>query len=91
MNLSSIVKQTENSVSCEIEEQTVLLNVEAGKYHGFNEVASKIWQIIESPVKVNQICDQLIHEFDISREQCELEVLGFLKQLNDAGLIMLND
>ena len=91
MNLSSVVHQMANSVSCDIEEQTVLLNVEAGKYHGFNEVASKIWQLIESPVTINQICDQLIDEFDVSKERCESEVLGFLKQLNDAGLITLND
>lgn len=90
MNLSSIVQQTENSVSCEIEEQTVLLNVEAGKYHGFNEVASKIWQLIETPLTISQICDQLIDEFDISKEQCESEVVVFLKRLNDAGLITLS-
>ncbi|MCY7296708.1 lasso peptide biosynthesis PqqD family chaperone [Alteromonas sp. a30] len=91
MNLSSIIQQTENAVSCEIEDQTVLLNIEAGKYHGFNEVASRIWQIIEAPMKISQICDQLMQEFDISEAQCKSEVLGFLKQLNDAGLITIND
>lgn len=91
MNSRSIVKQAENSVSCEIEEQTVLLNVEAGKYHGFNEVASKIWQAIESPVSVKHICENLLDEFDISKEQCESEVLGFLKQLNNAGLITISE
>lgn len=91
MKLSSVVQQTENSVSCEIDEQTVLLNVDAGKYHGFNEVASRIWQLIESPMKINQICDQLINEFEISKEQCEVEVVAFIKQLNEAGLVTLKD
>jgi len=91
VNLSSVVQQTESSVSCEIEDQIVLLNVDAGKYHGFNDVASKIWQIIEAPASVNQICERLMDEFAISKEQCEAEVLDFLKQLNDTGLIKFND
>lgn len=91
MNLSATVQQTPSAVSCEIEEQTVLLNVDAGKYHGFNEVASRIWQMIESPIKIDQVCDQLIQEFDISKEQCESDVLRFLQHLNESGLVTLND
>ena len=91
MNLSTIIQQNDNSVSCEIEEQTVLLNVEAGKYHGFNEVASRIWQLIESPVQVSDICNALTAEFEVSDEECKAEVLSFLDKLASAGLISTRD
>lgn len=90
MNLTSCVQQAENSVCCEIEERTVLLNVVAGKYHGFNEVATRIWQLLSGPIEINKICDELVSEFDISREQCEAEVLEFLQKLKAAELISVN-
>jgi hypothetical protein len=84
------VQQAENSVCCEIEDRTVLLNVAAGKYHGFNEVATRIWQLISAPRTVNSICDELMSEFDISQEQCEAEVVEFLQKLKAAELITIS-
>lgn len=87
MDLNSLVIRNENSVFCEIENQTVLLNVDAGKYHGFNEVASRIWQLIAEPIKVSQLCEVLGEEFEVTNEKCEEEVIRFLTKLNDANLI----
>ena len=87
MNSSTIVQQVQNTVSCEIDDQTVLLNIEAGKYHGFNEVASLIWQIIETPTSIDTICGQLREKFEVSEHQCQSDLIAFLKGLKKSGLI----
>jgi Coenzyme PQQ synthesis protein D (PqqD) len=89
MELSSIVQQNDNSVFCEIEDQTVLLNVVAGKYHGFNEAASRIWQLISTPIEIRKICDELTNEFLISQKECQAETLQFLEKLKEIDLIVV--
>jgi len=87
MDTNNIVKQSDALVSCEIGEQIASLNVESGKYHSFNEVASRIWQIIETPTAVSKVCDVLASEYDIDLKKCEEEVLLFLDQLQAESLV----
>lgn len=90
MKLTSCVQQNDNSVFCELDQQTVLLNVAAGKYHGFNEVASRIWQLMSDAIEVSKLCDELATEFEVPREKCETEVLVFLQNLKNAELISVS-
>jgi hypothetical protein len=71
--------------------EVVMLSVEQGKYFGLNEIAAAIWERIEHPIGVDALCDSLRHDFDVSREQCEAEVLAFLDQLSAKGLIRVMD
>tara|TARA_R110002167_G_scaffold81834_8_gene223684 strand:+ start:2201 stop:2476 length:276 start_codon:yes stop_codon:yes gene_type:complete len=87
MDINTIVKQGDTLVSCEIGEQIALLNVESGNYHSFNEVASRIWQLIQVPTPIGQVCDVLSSEYKIDPAQCEKEVVSFLGKLKGESLV----
>jgi len=90
MDMKSSVQHSSNIVSCEIDAKTVMLDIENGKYHGFNEVGSRIWQMISEPIEIGKICEILMTEFETSQEQCEVEVLGFLQKLHETNLISVS-
>lgn len=90
MDMNSCVQHSSNVVSCEIDAKTVMLDIENGKYHGFNEVGSRIWQMISEPMEIDKICAILAAEFEISQEQCEVEVLRFLQKLDETKLITVS-
>lgn len=73
--------------SADMDGETVMMDLERGKYYCFNIVGSKIWKLIETPMKLSQIKSALIKEFEVEEKTCEEEVLEFLNRLYDEELI----
>ena len=52
-----------------------------------NEVGTRIWQMIDSQIKVRQIVESVSREYDVSREEAERDVVELIDSLAEAGLI----
>jgi hypothetical protein len=85
--MSSIVRQSGGLVSTEIDGEVVMMSVEQGSYYGLDKVGSRIWALIEQPMKVSALCDRLVEEYDVERAVCESAVLKFLDQLLEQGSV----
>jgi hypothetical protein len=68
-------------------ENIVLLNAERGKYYDLTGTALRIWELLETPRTLDQICDELLREFHIDVGQCREQTCGFLDQLVEEQLI----
>jgi Coenzyme PQQ synthesis protein D (PqqD) len=89
MNLHNKIVRSTEVISAPVQEELVMFDVEAGKYYGFNAIATTVWQHLEAPVTVETICRELSDEYDISLERCREEILAFLSKLEAKGLIRL--
>lgn len=87
LTTASVITQSEDQVSCELDGETVLLRIDTGMYYGYNGVATRIWELLEEPQSINEVCAQLVQEYAVDAEQCAAEVLGFLQELMAEGLI----
>ena len=68
-------------------EETVMMSVTAGRYYGLNAVASRIWELLETPKTIAQLCAQICEEFEVDAQTCEAEVLKFVQDLIDNGVV----
>jgi len=68
-------------------EESVMLSPETGRYYGLNSVGSRIWELLETPKTVAQLCGELCEEFEVDSQTCEGEVLKFVQDLMDNGII----
>jgi len=87
IDLASVVVPVEQQVSAELEEEVVLLNMNDNKYYGLNGIGAFIWRSIEKSGRVSTIVEDVVDSYEVSREHCEEDVLVFLRELSDAGLI----
>lgn len=85
--IHSIVVAAKNQVSCDLSEEVAILDYKSGIYYGLNEVAARIWHLIQDPKSVHEIRDVLLEEYDIGSERCEHELLILLQELVACGLI----
>lgn len=85
-----VFNRTQESISTEIEGETVILNMESGKYCGLNEVGTAIWQHLEHQTTFAELKSKILEEFDVSEEQCAEHLLGFLNELAANKLIKTN-
>jgi hypothetical protein len=68
-------------------EEAVMLSISAGRYYGLNSVAARIWELLETPMTVDQICARLCEEFEIDAQHCQSAVLKFADTVVDNGVI----
>ncbi len=81
LTLTSTVMRAPEQVSGCIDAHAIVLSVENGKYYNMNPMGTRIWERIQSPVRIDALIRDLQEEFDVDPRMCESEVLQFLARL----------
>ena len=87
LNLNSTVSIAQDVVSCDLVDEAAILNMKDGVYYGLNPVGARIWNLIQNPLKVKEILEALVDEYDVDKETCQTDLMELLKQLLEKELI----
>jgi hypothetical protein len=77
----------EHVVYRDFPDETVILNLDSGMYHGLNATAARMLETLDSGIPVGAAIDSLAAEFAQPREVIERDVLSLCRALGDRGLI----
>lgn len=77
-------------LAAKVGDELVMMSAEKGNYIGLSEVGARIWELIETPQDVEDVCRKLQAEYDVTPEACRLEVESFLNELVKHGAIALD-
>lgn len=91
INLSSTVSWRDTPLCTEVDGQLVLMDISSGKFFGLDTVAMSIWERIEYPVSVTDLCSGCIADFEGQPAVIEADVLRLLAYLAKFGLIVVTD
>lgn len=83
----SIIKASSSQVSCRLGEETVVLQVDSGRYMGMDPVSTTIWEFIQQPRSFHELEAYLLEEYEVTPERCEADLLEVLEELLESGLI----
>jgi hypothetical protein len=75
------------AISTDIDNETVILDISAGLYSNLDHVGTTIWNILEKPSTFHQILDQVAGQYDVSRGECNRDLIAFLKELYENNLL----
>jgi hypothetical protein len=87
----TIVIREEEPIAANVDNEVVILSAKAEAYFGLGETGSAIWQMISSPRRVSDICEELVEQYDIDRETCDRDTVAFLITLLKDRLIRIVD
>lgn len=85
--LSDVLTHGEEQITAEVDGDVVMMSVEKGEYYGLDAIGSRIWALFEQPTSLNDAVDVLLGEFEVDRATCEQDVISFVEQLLDKGLL----
>lgn len=85
--LGSRVSIPEHVVYRDFPDETVILNLETGKYHGLNATAARILEVLDSGVLLRDAIDTLASDYEQPRDLIERDVLALCQALRERGLI----
>ena len=89
LTLESIIMRDSAIISTEIDNESVLLNIENNKYFRTPATANRIWSMLSMPIAIVEIVETLLTEYNVSREQCEKDVFNFLNVMLANNLIRI--
>lgn len=81
-------KHKDGMMTADMNGETVMMDIESGKYYNLGEVGGRIWELLDEPKTFDDLISALVGEYDVSRQQCEQETRPFFSQLLEAGLIV---
>lgn len=91
MNLNSKVARSAEVLASEVDGHVVMMSIETGTYFGLDAIGSEIWQLLEQPLRISEICDILESHYDVQRDVCENDVLAFFEALASKRSIQVLD
>lgn len=83
-----MVVMTPGHLSARTGDEAVVLGVDKGIYYGFDEVAARIWELLQTPVVVSEIRDEILRTYEVDRSTCERDLLAFLSELGAERIIV---
>lgn len=74
------------TINGRLHDELVMMDPEQGKYFSLNSVATRIWDILDSPVTEEEICKILQGEYEIDEQTCHADVKACLAEMARLGL-----
>lgn len=92
MALGDIYKRSRDVVYRQIDGESILVPIrnnvgDLDSIYNLNEVGAFVWNELDGEKRLNEIKDRILQEFDVSAEQAEEDLLGFIAQLRDIRVI----
>jgi hypothetical protein len=87
LDRSAVLRRNHDHVSAPLEEWLVMMDIDAGKYYLLDDIASFVWTRLSSPTSVADLVDELCSHYDVTPARCEADVLPFLTELHEKGLV----
>lgn len=79
--------QNKNTLSGKLEDERVMLDMDKGKYFALNPVATRIWELLDTPLSLEELCLRLQKEYEVAEEQCKADVSDHLAEMVKLGMI----
>ena len=73
-----------------VDDDLVILNIATGRYVGLDDIGRRIWEMIEAPMRVGDICEALARHYRGSADTIAADATAFLAELADEGLIRVD-
>ena len=90
-DISSLwIRRRASLLEADVSGELVALHVDSGTCYGFNRTATRIWELLEEPHSVPELCDLLAEEFSVDRSICERDVIELARELERDQLVEIN-
>ena len=86
VELRTVVVRTPGLLTAPVDDEIVILNPDRDNYVGLDAVGRAVWDLIEQPQEVAELCRKLSQDFDGTPEQIAADVLPFLAEMADEGI-----
>ena len=82
-----VYAKTDISIESGVDEMLILMHLEDGDFVSLQSTGRRIWELLDEPMSLPQICERLTSEFEVDATTCASETGEFLAGLEAKRLI----
>ena len=86
----TMIRRQGDWLSAKVGDELVMMSAASRHYVGLSQVGARIWELIEQPRSLDEVCALLQEEYEVSPDVCRGEVETFLRELMDHGAVALD-
>lgn len=84
---TSTVVAVKEQVSCDLNGETAILQLDRGMYYGLDPVGARVWTLIQEPRTVADLGRLLMQEYDVAEDRLQADLLALLQDLREHQLV----
>ena len=85
----TVISRSDNLMETHFNDELIALHMGTSKFHMFNMVAQRIWEIVEVPTTMQALCDRLCDEFEVDMATCKQDVGELIDYLVVENVVVL--
>ena len=82
-----LFQRSTRQVSCKVNDEVAILDLDRALYFGLQGVGVHIWDSLEQPRSIADLCASIRAEFDVSEDDCRADVAQILASLQAEQLV----
>ena len=82
---------TTSAISTTIPGEAVILDPDSGRYFGLAGVGARAWSLLQGTTTLATMVRTIVAEYDVDETTCEPDLRTLLDDLQDRGLIVVDD
>ena len=90
LDMDTIVTRDAEAVATPVDNELVILNMAGNNYMTLDDIGRRIWELLATPMRVDDLCARLAGEYAGERKQIDTDVLAFLKRLAADRLVHIH-
>jgi hypothetical protein len=72
-----------------VDDELVMMSIQLGQYFALNHAGARVWELLETPKTLADLCAVMETEFEVDREVCHREVAALIEELKTKRLVAL--
>jgi hypothetical protein len=86
----SMVSRTEGAMTAALDAEIAILNPETENYVGLNEIGRRVWNLLENPRSVADLC-QAVAEYQGNPQVIGADLMALLNELDGEQLLVVSN
>ena len=82
-----MIRKQGDWLAAKVGDELMMMSAAKGNYLGLSVIGARIWELVDVPRTIDELCAQLVAEFDVAPDVCRAEVEAFLRDLEQHGAI----
>ena len=87
ITLDSQLQLSEKVLFTTVDQETVLLNSQTGKYFGLDEIGTTFWGLLSKNIPPRLAYEMMLTEYEVTPQELERDILDLVGQLEKHGLL----
>jgi hypothetical protein len=88
LTLDDTVTVSDHQVSADLSGEVVILGMKEGAYFAVDGAGARIWELLQTSHRLGDVVAALTAEYAVSGDECTADVLAFVEDLVQRGLVV---